>query len=1164
MGSNMLYWLGLSRSSDSCDTVAVGPVGVKNRGLWLAALAAAWILALSPDVSAQDEPADPPPVAADPAAAADAWEKLIYLPYKNLKDVFEQHGSTVFMPYAEYLKRWQSPPKNARPVVEAVITESHYSARVDRSLLRIKAELTVQVLGKPWVEVPIRFGSAAVGKLTVPDGSSILLRGTGNGTYSLLFGEAGEHTVELDLAVAIQTSPDGRSAGFDIPPVGVTTFELAIPEADQTVEVQPQLISLPVEAAATETRIKSNLGSATSVTASWHPKTSLRPDMDLLAAVTNYQQVSLRDGLQHTDAWLEYDVLRGELTELAIAVPNGQRILGVSSPNAKIRGWKAEPSDQRQTVQVEFLNPVRESVTIEVHTEKEFGAEPLELAGRDDQGVYHGIHAIDAVREAGQIAVVTASDLTLQFEQIRGLVRIEEAEIAAAIKQPGAATFKFYSSNTGLRVVAKPVEPRLLVNSTYNLILEEDELKIRSSHQYSVERAGVFELRVALPDGVEVDDVETSTPQREYLVEGEGADRVLRIVFQQKTAKDTSQAVSISAHVKFDEVSDTLELTLPIPEPLGVERETALIALTSRDSLEVITNQDDVVAAQPTGTGAGGNQNGYRTAAAWTFNRRPVEIPISTKRRPTRLTAQLGTSINVSEDNVGVTANLTYQVQFAGLDTFRFAVPDAVSESVKIVSLEGAGAPGIRQRLAAEEAVDGWITWTVTMQRDVTGSHRFQITWDQKPETDEPAEPNNGGPVTSRALVQTLKVLGLDGSGENEPQVPLADVSAEIVVEKDRSLSVSATVQDEAVEAIDVRELSLLPQAGALAYRYFGERVAELKITATKHEIQKVVETVITRGLIEVVARRDTQVSYRCRYRIRSSERQRLQLDVPVGSELLGVFIGDQQVNPEKNSEPSADEAWDSYFVNVARLGSSDDLFTLTVQMQTPIDVRAPFEGWGGGLLLRLPQIGGLDNPGVAVQQLQTVIWVPEDYYLIGDADGFVNETKLRLEQAMVEEAYRYGDQFDADGWVSVPVTGFIDFPTAGNRYRYSNLGGAAQITVRWANYANYTWLFSGALIVFALVLRRFSWDVKILLMLLGTVATFLFSLSNPGWTPEIISAARYGVFGLLAIWTLHTIFTWRSGGDVLAPRAAVGSSGTTVIPPPGVFDDIRGQFNQQ
>lgn len=1134
-------------------------------------------------VAAQDEATtdgaasspEPPPTA-EPAAddAKSDWERLIYLPYKNLKDVFDKHGSTVFMPYAEYVKRWQQgnqPP--AQNIVEAVVTQSHYTATVDRSLLRIKASLKVQILGKPWVEVPIQFGNAAVGKLTVEDGKQVLLKGTGNGTYSLLFGQAGEHTVEIELAASIQTSPDGRNVDFNIPAVGVTTFELAIPEADQTVDVQPHLITLPVEAAATETRIKANLGSTTKISASWHPRTSQKPDMDLLAAVTNYQKVTLRDGLVHTDAFLNYDILRGEMTELAIAVPVGHRILGVSSANAKIRGWRAEPGEQRQTVRVEFLSPATNKVSIEVHTEREFDSEAIQLAGRDDDGNYNGIHAVDAVRESGQLAVAGASDLSLQFEQVTGLVRIEDAEIHASIRQSGAATFKFYSSNIQLQVLAKPVEARLVVKSSYRYDFADDELKLAADLGYQVERAGIFEFRVALPDDLEVDRVDSTTGHnvREFHVEGDSP-RILRIVMQQKTGVDVQVGLRLMAHQSFEEASESLELSLPIPEPQGVERETAEVYVSASEALEVITDQESLEAAQPLPVPSGQSRAGKRVAAAWSFNRRPVEIPLRTKRRPTRLSAQVATTIEVKEEVIQVSTELRYLVQYAGLDVFRFAVPADVSDGLQITSLGGASAPAIKQKVPAEEAVDGWVTWTITMQRDVIGQHRFQLTWDAKPtgadDDDDGAGPEGGQIETGNGVFQTARVLGLDGTDEKQRVVALSNVSGEIVVTKDRSLSVSAKSLDESLEAIDVRELSLLPQTGSLAYRYFKQPVA-FRIESTKHEIQKVVETVVTRALVEVVTRRDTQANYRCRYRIRSSERQRLRVDVPVGSELLGVFIDGQQVNPEKNTQPMEIEGWDSYFVNVARPGSSDDLFSLTLQMMTPVDVRAPFEGWGGKLLLRLPQVGGIESSGVVVQQLQTVVWTPEDYNLLGDTDGFTHETKLKVADALAIRRNGYYDYFEADDWVGVPAAGFIDFPTEGNRFRYCSLGSRDSILLTWASQPNYTWLASGALILIAILLRGLSWDTKLLLILIAAFAAILFGLSSPGWSAEVISAARFGIYALFGIWILHTVFSWKSHSTAAPeepdegppPGPSIGASLPVVIPPPGVFDDLRKQF---
>ena len=1147
------------------------PARLTDRRIWHRALAATLIVVLcvaSGSAVAQEEPES-----GEAEAKPDTLERLIYLPYRNLKEVFAKHGSTVFMPYAEYLKLWEQSQAPAKKGVEGVITEAHYTGSVDKSLLRIKAELTVRVLGKPWVEVPVTFGRAAVGKLTADKEGQVLLRGTGNGQYALLFGEAGEHEVTLELATAITTSPDGRSAEFSVPPVGVTTFELAIPETDQTVEVSPQLVGLPIEAADGETRIKANLGSTTRISARWHPRTSLKPDMDLLASVKNLQKISLRDGLVHTDAWLEYSVLRGEMTELAIAVPLGQRILGVTSSNAKVRGWKKADEESRQTVTVEFLSPVKDKVTIEVHTEREFAADSIDVAGRDGDGKYLGIHSVDAVRESGQITVASASDISLQFEEMKELSRIEDDKVEAQVREAGAASFKFYSPNVRLRVLAKPVEPRLQVASNYAFEIADDELQLTSTLIYTIERAGVFELSVNLPDNLEVDSVDgvitgqNGPAVREHHVEGDSP-RVLRIVLHRKTAADASLQIEVKAHRSFEEASDSVELLLPIPEPIGVEREEARVQLVAEDALEVVTDQDAVEGAQPmplTGIGAA---QGKRVAAAWTFNRRPVEIPISTTRRPTRLTAKIGTTATVKEEIVEVQTQLAYDIQYAGIDMFRFAVPES-ADKVQVTSLESGSAPAIKQKLPAEEAEGGWITWTVTMQRDVVGRHRFQVTWDLKPVADENAEEADSTSTT----IEPLRVLGLTEDEVDTP-VELSDVLGEIAVQKDRALSVNATKLADGLEVIDVRELSLLPQSGALAYRYYVKSPVGIKVNATKYEIQKVVETVVMRSLVEIVARQELTAAYRCRYWMKSSERQRLQVDIPVGSDLLGVFVNGKQVRPEKNTVPVEEEGWDSYFINVARTNNSDEPFSLAIQMMTRVDdKRQPFDGWKGSLILRLPQIGGVSQSAVASQETQTVVWAPEDFRLLGDPDNFVNRSRLDLETAISLVNPRGNNNLtwiaeSGTQWIGVDEAGFIDFPTEGTPFVFTNLGGAKDITITWASTPRYTWLFSGALVIIALVLRRIPWDHKLLVLVLLAFVTTLAGLSLPGWIPAVIAAMKYGIYALIGIWVLQVVFSWRdsippapdkpSASVTLSPTASGGPP--AVMPPPGVFEDLRKQ----
>src|SRR6185436_19609490 len=118
-------------------------------------------------------PASPAPPAATPPAQTE-WERLIYVPYRNIRQVFDKDGAAAFMPYGQFLNLWEhlqrlDMTQPAKPPVGAFITSAAYSGRIEKDVARIDADLTVQVLGKGWVELPIRFGEAAIGNMTADD-----------------------------------------------------------------------------------------------------------------------------------------------------------------------------------------------------------------------------------------------------------------------------------------------------------------------------------------------------------------------------------------------------------------------------------------------------------------------------------------------------------------------------------------------------------------------------------------------------------------------------------------------------------------------------------------------------------------------------------------------------------------------------------------------------------------------------------------------------------------------------------------------------------------------------------------------------------------------------------------------------------------------------------
>ncbi len=1133
-------------------------------------LAVGFSIADIPPLAAQEAAGDGPVTAPEPdAKPAPLWDRLIYLPYKNLKTVFEKGDATVLIPYLEYLrlKKGASVMKADGPPVSAVITESRYVARVEKDLVRIQATFTVQVLDKPWAQVPVSFGDAAVGKIrTVGKADDkteqALLRGTGQGTYLLLLPTKGTHIVELELVAQVHTSPDGRSFRFNCPTVGITTFEMVVPDADQTIEITPKRVTLPVNVAVAdidddvepaeldveETRIKSSLGSTATISARWFPRTGLKPDMALLASVTNSLDVSIADGLVHTSATLNYQVLRGEMQQLRISAPLGHRILDVSAPGSKLKSWKAVDEEQRQLITIELLSAVRDAIAVEIHTEYDVPDAAFDVAGVLEDGTVNGIHAVDAVRENGLLAVAHGNEVTLSVEDQQGLIRVDAAEVTSSRRRAGSLYYKFYSPRFRLNVAANAIEPRITAQQITRVIFGDDELKLHSVLALNVERAGIFELQVQLPAGLTIDTVDING-KKEHAVDAET--QILTVSLTEK--RQGAVQLVITGHREFDPEADEENQQLPLLEPLGVARETGLVYVYAPRSIEVITEEQSVSGAYPEPTSGGGSRGTAVVVSAWSYSRRPVAIPFRTRRKPTHLTADVGTTIDVGQQVVKVVTRLDYHVEFAGIDTFRFEVPEAVSAGILIEATGGgAGAAGIKQRSPAAEAVDGWVTWTVVMQQEVTGLQSFLVMFDLKRKAESGAE-GAAKPASGEVSVELVRVVGLDELA-GRPAVVMSAIRGEVVVLKDRALAVSAVASGGDVEPIDVRELQLnhLSRDAFLAYRYHKQPVS-LAVTAEKHDIQQVVATVIPRALIEIVIGREEMATYRCRYRIISSERQRLAIDLPKGFEPLAVLIDGNPVTLEKNGGGTTKDGRERRFVNVARRTASDEPFYLTIQFRAPAGGGRLGSSWYGGKeSLPLPRIGGEASAAVAVQQLQTVVWIPEEYALVGSPQNFVAQTHARLTGSLWGPLVGQKQTDKLDEWIGGGQGGSADFPTEGHAFTYSSLSAADAIVVTFYSMSYLAGFLSLTLLLIAGLLLRTNWENKLgFLLLAGFVAT-LIALANADWVFHGLVAARFGIAAMLAWWLIHALAAMRRSQppSSTTPQAPTGP----VIPPAGAF----------
>jgi hypothetical protein len=1070
------------------------------------------------------------------AAPGESWEKLIYIPYRALKSVLQDPKAAAIVPLDEYLRWLQSNRAGTtRLPIAAVVSEAHYNAKVDKDIVRIHAVLTVQSLEKHWSGATVAFGDAAIGKIT-SEKDRALVRGLGRGLYALLVPDEGTYKVELELSTAVRTSPEGRSFDFDCPTTGISTFDLTVSEPDQAVELVPRPVIEKSDSPQGQTRIRANLAATPHIIARWHPRTTARPDAELLMAVDNLLTATIGEGVIHSDAALTYKILKGETNRVKLAVPADDRILDVSSPQGGVRAWKAVREANRQLVTVDLLSGVSKQVVVEVHTERPLPADGFDVAGIDDQGHVFGIHAVEVLHESGRLIVAHREGIEVAAQSEKGVVRIEASDVPAAKIGANSLFYKYYSPAFRLRVEARAVEPQVVVTQNAQFTFHEDELRMNSLLNYEVTRTGIFEIDLKIPEGLTIDAVEP--PMRSYRVDA----TTHKLIITLNEKQQGTIQFTVAGH---RDLPASGEIDLPLLEPLGTFRETGLVSAFAPEGIELVADDSKLAGAHPESSASVQAPAGFHPSGKWSYQHRPVSIHVRTLRKPTRLTARVGSTVNARQDSATLTAHVIFQVENAAIDTFRIAVPQASADQAQIQS-ENAEA-GIKQQIRDEKSVDGWIGWTITLQKKVTGSQPFLVKYDLKPEA-APAPPTGAksGEQTAAAAAKAEFVVSLPQAQglknpDNSDRVPLARVDGEISVTKDASLSAAATASGGDVESIDVRELTHLDHNGYLAFRYERQPV-QVRLSLVKFGVQPVVETVVSRALLEVVIGRDATALYRCRYLMKSSQRQRLALELPADAQPLGVFLDGRAISLETNPAAPHSEEWKSYFVNVVRKTSSDEPMRLAIQFRRPISP-TPFESLAGGtLLLYFPRVGGSAGDHVAVQQMRTAVWIPKDFSIVQTPVGFLPESATRQLFGRLELTSVGPTPAQLEQWIGGSPGALFEFPLEGESHVYSRVGPADSILLTWARMPTSTIVVSLAIAIVAWLLRKRRWETLATLLLIVVLAAALGALVDRELVWHAILAARFGLMALAAIWIIEAFRRVTS----LRPTSAAATSPPT------------------
>jgi hypothetical protein len=738
----------------------------------------------------------------------------------------------------------------------ASIVSANYSGTVNDRVAALDA--TLQFSAAKAGETVALFGDdVAVQQFTVKSGRATLVRD--HEKISVRFDRDGDATVQVKMLVKIAGDVTKRRLAFAIPPALTSQLSLAVNQPEADVDF-PGAISFKRSLNKETTDVAAVLGSVDRVELLWTPRVKRAEEVAATVFCRNAALATFGGGVMNLRATLDYQITQGELRQARVQLPAGQKLLRVEGRD--IRTWEIKDAGDVQILVVDLMKGIPLGWRLTVETEKSLDALPASAAVELP-------HALEVKRENGLVALRGAEELGLSVETAAGLERVDAEEFARASSENAgalASVFRFASPEFSLRVRAEAVQPQIQAVVRNHFRVSAEQVALSATVNYTIKRAGVFSLKLALPDDYRVERVSGDNIQQQ-IERNDAGGRVLEVTLKDRTSGSHALNLELVKNLK------QLPKSLPIAgvHPLDTAKFTGFVAVSAEPGVAVKTESFDGLTEIPAAALAGdlpaagaGNLLAFKFISAEPKTAPEWKLSVATETVAAWVRAETVNTFTLTETLVSGRALVRYDIANSPVKELRVAVPAAAHN----VEISGAN---IRSREQSGNV------WRVELQSPVRGNYTLTVTWD---------EPRS-------AKTNSLELAAV--SAENvERETGFYVVSAKA------PLQVSETVAAD-LQRVDAADLpdwaNVSGSTTTLAYRY-ARPGARLALDVRRFDDAAVLEALVDSANFTSVVADDGQMMTEMTLSVRNNGRQFLEVGLPAGAQVWSAFVAGQPVRP--------------------------------------------------------------------------------------------------------------------------------------------------------------------------------------------------------------------------------------------------------------------------
>ncbi len=918
----------------------------------------------------------------EPSAQSKKLPDKVYVPYEQLKGVFEKEQQGIFLPYQDFFKLWQlaqGTPAGAQAVpAPYLISVARYTGKVGAELAVLQLELTIDILADGWVEVPIGLKEVAVAAVSLSGPGEIKtspLLHVDKGRYMFMAQGKGKYTLKVEFVRQLESRPGLKVLSYSMPSAAINTLELVIPEENVKVDIQPMLAATTSPETVDgrkATKLQAFLGTAESVNLSWQPRTQAAAGLEAVVIADQIQYIEVSEALVNHEVHFVYDIRRHGVDSFTIQLPGTFRVTGVEGAN--ISKWDLNtvtPGNAKsgpQILKVNLYSPAEGRYELRIRMERFLKEAEVEIP-------LMPVLTQQALRQTGLLAITHSARRSVEIREPKGLARVDIGRLPEPFQKiSGVTAYRFITADYGGILAIGSVKPRITVQQLWSLGVDSDRMELHGQLNYQVERSGVFSIKMNLPEPWQLVSVGPQDLIEDFQLSGKGQGRTLGILLKREVTGPVN--ISLLARAPRASADEKVNFVLPLSDEENLQLYTGKVGLFLADQLRAeVENLNQLQSIPVSAAKELPAPPGLSAAMAFEFRtvdrKKPVGTAFKIEVKPTQISAVVHRLVNIQSGTIDEEAVIDYHVLYSPVDTFFLKMPVELADmGVEISGADIKEKPRMdgppedeKTKHPTTKEAGKWAWYKIVTQTPVIGKYSVTVSL------------RRGFRAEKVGQVTTVVVSPILAAGK------LSDQTGEIAVAKADTLAVGQPTTQNLIPA-DPASATDLPydphrRLASLAFKYTAPPYG-LSLPVARQEEAAVFTTIANGIVIEQVITRDGTLNTHAVYILSTSKGDRLPITLPVGAKLFGVTLNGAEIPVEAGT--SSEE-------RIVRLPpTAGQISRIVLEISYGLDHASASTLTAPGLPVDIP-----------VQQSLWRLWVPAESYVLAYDRNF---TQLDSQQA--------------------------------------------------------------------------------------------------------------------------------------------------------------------